>query len=260
MQSPEKQKQERARRETLNPWVIGAPVVVDVWVMPWCNQADLMLQCQLAYMLSRDDFWTKHSYLRVCGVVGPFGELGADDSMDDGATLEERRSELYNQVWRSMRIPATIEVFNVAAVKLQSLSLTVSRDCLSLASFMSLGFWTQFRLNDMGCSAQTVPDVWESCKREFQGPGSIGSPSETESVRARICTVLNAVVCSQNANTAVSMMTCPEVPERSSGSSAGERDPAALLLCCLLRAACCVLRAASCLLLVACCFVTVNLT
>ena len=40
------------RRETMNPWVVGAPVVVDVWVMPWTNQADLMLQCQLAYMVT----------------------------------------------------------------------------------------------------------------------------------------------------------------------------------------------------------------
>ena len=40
--------------------------------MPWATRADTMLQLQFAYMLSRDDFWTKHSYLRVCGVVGDF--------------------------------------------------------------------------------------------------------------------------------------------------------------------------------------------
>ena len=84
--SEAEQQRQRARRETLNPWVIGAPVVVDVWVLPWCDRADMMLQCQLAYMLSRDDFWTKHSYLRVCGVVGAFGQLGADDSTD-GVTV-----------------------------------------------------------------------------------------------------------------------------------------------------------------------------
>ena len=193
MQSPEKQKQERARRETLNPWVIGAPVVVDVWVMPWCNQADLMLQCQLAYMLSRDDFWTKHSYLRICGVVGPFGELGADVTMDDGATLEERRAQLYNQVWRSMRIPATIEVFNVKDV---------------------------------------APDVWESCIKEKEAAdkwsGTINSPPHrlyqdvaTDSGQRALCTVLNAVILEQNANTAVSICTSPSVPLRSDEGDEG---------------------------------------
>jgi amino acid transporter len=193
-QSPEKQQQERARRETLNPWVIGAPVVVDVWVMPWCDQADLMLSCQLAYMLSRDDFWTKHSYLRVCGVVGSFSELGADDC-DSGVTLEQRRAELYNEVWRSMRIPATIEVFNAQDV---------------------------------------VPQVWASSREEFQAAakwsGSVNSPGRPgrwemadQSQRA-LCTVLNAVVREVNANTAVSICSCPDVPVRSEPDQAAAAE------------------------------------
>jgi hypothetical protein len=192
-QSPEKQQQERARRETLNPWVIGAPVVIDVWVMPWCNKADLMLSCQLAYMLSRDDFWTKHAYLRVCGVVGPFGELGADDC-DDNVTVEHRRAELYNLVWRSMRIPATIEVFNAQEV---------------------------------------VPEVWASSREEFQAAakwsGSINSPRNDQArnyngdvghQQRAVCTVVNAVVREENANTAVSICSCPDVPARSESDQA----------------------------------------
>jgi hypothetical protein len=76
--TPDEQAQHRLRRETINPWVKAEPVRVDVWVMPWSDRADLMLQLQLAYMLSRDDFWTKHSFLRVCGVVGDFGRASGD--------------------------------------------------------------------------------------------------------------------------------------------------------------------------------------
>eukprot|EP01043_Picozoa_sp_COSAG02_P041234 COSAG02_NODE_3402_length_6799_cov_44.275481_3_plen_464_part_00 len=197
-QSPEKQQQERARRETLNPWVIGAPVVIDVWVMPWCNKADLMLSCQLAYMLSRDDFWTKHAYLRVCGVVGPFGELGVTDC-DDNVTVEHRRAELYNEVWRSMRIPATIEVFNAQEV---------------------------------------VPEVWASSRDECQAqlaagldfrdaPGKSRRSAATETQRRglqALCTVVNAVVRAENANTAVSICSCPDVPARSESDQAAPAE------------------------------------
>ena len=60
------------RQETLNPWIKALPVRIDIWVMPWGSRSDLMLQLQLSYMLSRDDFWTKQSYLRVCSIVGAF--------------------------------------------------------------------------------------------------------------------------------------------------------------------------------------------
>ena len=195
-QNPEKQEEERARRETLNPWVIGAPVVVDVWVMPWCNKADMMLSCQLAYMLSRDDFWTKHAYLRVCVVVGPFSELGAD-SFDEGMTVEQRRAEMYNLVWRSMRIPATIEVFDARKV---------------------------------------VPAVWASSREEFQAAakwsGSINSPQQVaagnygcfEHQQRTVCTVVNAVVKEVNANTAVSICSCPDLPSRSEPDQAAAAE------------------------------------
>ena len=155
--SEAEQQRQRARRETLNPWVIGAPVVVDVWVLPWCDRADMMLQCQLAYMLSRDDFWTKHSYLRVCGVVGAFGQLGADDSTD-GVTVGQRRSELYAEVWRTMRIPATIEVFDAESV---------------------------------------APEAWSRCREDYQAErqhGSIGAPGEVDRSRTRLCSVINSVI------------------------------------------------------------------
>ena len=87
------------------------PVQIDVWVFPWANMADLMLQCQLSFMLSRDDFWTKHSYIRVCSVVAAFSEIGGD-AQNDHITAKERRTQLYNEVWWKMRIPATIEVFD----------------------------------------------------------------------------------------------------------------------------------------------------
>ena len=53
-----------------NPWASRNPVRIDLWVLPWTTRSDMMLQLQLAYMLSRDDFYTRHSYLRVCSVVG----------------------------------------------------------------------------------------------------------------------------------------------------------------------------------------------
>lgn len=62
------------RQETLNPWIKALPVRIDIWVMPWANRSDLMLQLQLSYMLSRDDFWTKQSYLRVCSIVGALSQ------------------------------------------------------------------------------------------------------------------------------------------------------------------------------------------
>ena len=157
-----------------------------------------MLSCQLAYMLSRDDFWTEHSYLRVCGVVGPFSELGVDDG-DDNVTLEQRRAELYNEVWRTMRIPATIEVFNAQEV---------------------------------------VPEVWASSTEEYQtqlaagldfqdapskGRSSAQSGHGTEPHRRGLqamCTVVQAVVREVNANTAVSICSCPDVPARSEPDAA----------------------------------------
>ena len=104
------------RRETLNPRLKAQPVRIDIWVMPWASRADLMLQLQLSYMLSRDDFWTKQSYLRVCSIVGDFSKLGFDDGAETTIpvmTKAERHAELHEEVWRKMRIPATIEVFDV---------------------------------------------------------------------------------------------------------------------------------------------------
>ena len=195
-QSREKQEEERARRETLNPFVIGAPVVIDVWVMPWCNKADMMLSCQLAYMLSRDDFWTKHAYLRVCAVVGPFSELGAN-SFDDNITVEQRRADMYNLVWRSMRIPATIEVFD---------------------------------------AQQVVPAEWAHSREEAQAAakwsGTINSPQKVaagnygyfEHQQRAVCAVLNAVVKEVNANTAVSICSCPDLPSRSEPDQAAAAE------------------------------------
>ena len=71
-QSREEQQRMTERQETLNPWIKALPVRIDIWVMPWASRSDLMLQLQLSYMLSRDDFWTKQSYLRVCSIVGAF--------------------------------------------------------------------------------------------------------------------------------------------------------------------------------------------
>lgn len=104
------------RQETLNPWIKAQPVRIDIWVMPWATRADLMLQLQLSYMLSRDDFWTKQSYLRVCSIVGDFSKLGFEDGGETNGpvmTKAERHAELHEEVWRRMRIPATIEVFDV---------------------------------------------------------------------------------------------------------------------------------------------------
>ena len=115
-QSKEEQQRMTERQETLNPWIKAQPVRVDIWVMPWATRADLMLQLQLSYMLSRDDFWTKQSYLRVCSIVGDFSKLGYDDGAETTIpvmTKAERHAELHEEVWRRMRIPATIEVFDV---------------------------------------------------------------------------------------------------------------------------------------------------
>lgn len=154
------------RRETLNPFVAKAPVQIDVWVLPWTNRADLMLQLQLAYMLSRDEFWTKHSFLRVCSVVGPFSELGGDADAD-AVTVGSRRAELYDDVWWKMRIPATIEVFDAKEV--------VSEDT-----------WSNFR-------AAAGHDKQATC--------------------AQVYGVLNTVIQRQNFNTAISVISMPEVPK-----------------------------------------------
>eukprot|EP01050_Picozoa_sp_SAG11_P043650 SAG11_NODE_20784_length_438_cov_1.008850_1_plen_117_part_01 len=54
--------------------------------------------------------------LRVCGVVGAFAELGATflGAALEPMTADERRFELYNRVWREMRIPATISIVDAA--------------------------------------------------------------------------------------------------------------------------------------------------
>lgn len=118
-QSLEEQQRITERQETLNPWIKAQPVRIDIWVMPWASLSDLMMQLQLSYMLSRDDFWTKQAYLRVCSVVGDFSQLGYDDMTGAAGpimTKAERHAELHAEVWRKMRIPASIEVFDVAEV------------------------------------------------------------------------------------------------------------------------------------------------
>ena len=131
------------RQETLNPWIKALPVRIDIWVMPWASRSDLMLQLQLSYMLSRDDFWTKQSYLRVCSIVGAFcptcgtlrtpvlacysptvllewsgdfSELGYDAETDlPVLTKAERHAELHEEVWRrygSLPPPPPLSLFS----------------------------------------------------------------------------------------------------------------------------------------------------
>ena len=176
-QSVDEQLKQKLRRETLNPWVKAEPVRVDVWVMPWSTRADIMLQLQLAFMLSRDDFWTKHSYLRVCGLVGDFEQISGFGPTSTaspfqrrdtgGVTAEERYSELYEQVWRLMRIPATIEIFDV--------------------------------------SNSSVEAAWGS--QSLNSGDNVGDATN-------LYTVLNAVIRGQNFNTAVSILAIPELPSR----------------------------------------------
>ena len=114
-QSKEEQQRMTERRETSTRGLRPSQFV-SISVMPWASRADLMLQLQLSYMLSRDDFWTKQSYLRVCSIVGDFSKLGFDDGAETSIpvmTKAERHAELHEEVWRRMRIPATIEVFDV---------------------------------------------------------------------------------------------------------------------------------------------------
>jgi hypothetical protein len=102
-----------------------------------------------------------------------------------------------------MRIPATIEVFNAQDV---------------------------------------VPQVWASSREEFQaelaagldfqgpaaparrGGGGGGAATDTARGRERLCTVLNAVVREVNANTAVSICSCPDVPVRSEPDQAAAAE------------------------------------
>ena len=206
-QSREKQEEERARRETLNPFVIGAPVVIDVWVMPWCNKADMMLSCQLAYMLSRDDFWTKHSYLRVCAVVGPFSELGVEDS-DDDVTVEQRRADVYNEVWRSMRIPATVEVFDAREV-VPAEWANSRKECQELLA--------------AGLDFQHASSKNRSSEQSNANARGAAAESRRLGFRA-LCAVLNAVVKEVNANTAVSICSCPDLPARSEPDQAAAAE------------------------------------
>jgi amino acid transporter len=142
-QSKEEQQRMTERRETLNPWIKAQPVRIDIWVMPWASRSDLMMQLQLSYMLSRDDFWTKQSYLRVCSIVGDFSKLGFDDGMGVNGpvlTKAERHAELHEEVWRKMRIPATIEVFDVV---------------------------------------EAAPDAWAACTADWQQTGTSAAAATT---------------------------------------------------------------------------------
>ena len=170
--STEERARQRRRRETLNPFVAKAPVQIDIWVLPWTTRADFMLQLQLAYMLSRDDFWTKHSYLRVCSAVGKFSELGSDAETDT-VTVEARRQELYEEVWWKLRIPATIEVFDAAAV-------------------VGPAMWTQCKL--------------AAAQRQQAGGMKSGLQS------AQLLSVLNTVIRQQTFNTAISVLSMLDVP------------------------------------------------
>ena len=173
-QSADERKRRTLRRETLNPFVAKAPVQIDVWVLPWTNRADLMLQLQLAFMLSRDNFWTKHSFLRVCSVVGPFSELGGDADADT-VTVEARRAELYQEVWWTMRIPATIEVFDAMEI-------------------VGEGMWENCRT----AATQAVAPLEDTAR----------------SSSTQIFNVLNAVIRQQHFNTAVSILAMPDLNER----------------------------------------------
>ena len=100
--------------------------------------------------------------------------------MRDPVTADERRLELYHQIWRQMRIPATIEVFDAAEV---------------------------------------APAAWAAAKQEHLAAsqwdaGAAGSDARDLGTH-RLCTVLNAVVREQNFNTAVSFVPSPGLPLRS---------------------------------------------
>ena len=179
--SLEEQRKRIERRETLNPWVKAEPVRIDIWVMPWTNRADLMMQLQLSYMLSRDDFWTKQAYLRVCSVVGDFTQIGygeGEGGQRPVTTKAQRHKELHDEVWRKMRIPAAIEVFN---------------------------------------AQETAPQAWRSCCEDLQqqhasstangAHSAAPGPPATEAVEdgdeddqvldARMSSLLNAVILSR---------------------------------------------------------------
>ena len=133
-----------------------------------------MLQLQLAFMLSRDNFWTKHSFLRVCSVVGPFSELGGDADADT-VTVEARRAELYQEVWWTMRIPATIEVFDAMEI-------------------VGEGMWENCRM----AATQAVAPLEDTVR----------------SSSTQIFNVLNAVIRQQHFKTAVSILAMPDLNER----------------------------------------------
>lgn len=175
-QTAEERSRRKARRETLNPFVAKTPVQIDVWVFPWTNMADLMLQLQLSFMLSRDDFWTKHSYIRVCSVVAAFSEIGGD-AQNDHITAKERRTQLYNEVWWKMRIPATIEVFDAVEV-------------------VGAETWAA------SCAAA----------KAAQATTSAGAGGHSDGHTAQLYSILNLVIRQQNFNTAVSIVSMPDVP------------------------------------------------
>jgi amino acid transporter len=175
-QTAEERSRQKARRETLNPFVAKTPVQIDVWVFPWTNMADLMLQLQLSFMLSRDDFWTKHSYIRVCSVVAAFSEIGGD-VQNDHITAKERRTQLYNEVWWKMRIPATIEVFDAVEV-------------------VGAETWAA------SCAAA----------KAAQATTSAGAGGHSDGHTAQLYSILNLVIRQQNFNTAVSIVSMPDVP------------------------------------------------
>jgi amino acid transporter len=175
-QTAEERSRRKARRETLNPFVAKTPVQIDVWVFPWTNMADLMLQCQLSFMLSRDDFWTQHSYIRVCSVVAAFSEIGGD-AQNDHITAKERRTQLYNEVWWKMRIPATIEVFDAVEV-------------------VGAETWAA------SCAAA----------KAAQATTSAGAGGHSDGHTAQLYSILNLVIRQQNFNTAVSIVSMPDVP------------------------------------------------
>ena len=169
-----------------------------------------MLQLQLAYMLSRDDFYTKHSYMRVCSVVGSGHGAGSrsgslwtatpDSVVDVEATAQERCAELYDVVWRKCRIAAEIEIFDADAIAGANFGVAVRRT----------------KTHRHRISATQQPKLSSYL-------GVVGGTQVVGTQRAYH--VLNTVMSQQSYNTAISLLAMPPLPSYAETAASADVAP-----------------------------------
>eukprot|EP01059_Diplonema_ambulator_P036031 TRINITY_DN8801_c0_g2_i1.p1 TRINITY_DN8801_c0_g2~~TRINITY_DN8801_c0_g2_i1.p1 ORF type:complete len:971 (+),score=320.13 TRINITY_DN8801_c0_g2_i1:317-3229(+) len=104
---------------------------IDVWECPWGSKEDMALAMQLADMLWKQDYWSNHTYIRVCSFV--------EDDDETLAATKVRYADLHGRIIRKMRVPATIQVWQLGQVSPGSWSKSMAVQASDAAKH--LGSW-----------------------------------------------------------------------------------------------------------------------